>query len=793
MSDLEFTDNEGPPKNNAEDERVTTSATKTIVSNEMIYNIAQAKIQKPRPGIILYQEKSNQSRPIASTAMKYARPKPNIASTNKHPKPKLPIDNRSNRILHTSEDCESNHPLKLQRSKLTKVAKSNPIQTFKSTNLNLKSANNKTFKSSFIPTSSIQKVAKKNHQKTFESISLKDNEVSETFSIQDTIFNHRTASATPVKPPRQHQTSAKMNFVKQTKIPKTSSKQTKLTQSSRSSSSSSKLKTNDEENQSEVRKHSACNESFCRKTNSRENEKSKLFQGINDSPETNQVVFLRDCLQQSPNHSGKFLPEMERPEPVGCAFETEPISNMNNSFVNSTYCDLSYLPKHENRLDSMGVNVDGEDAFLQDIDDKDGVDVNFYCLTFTTRNPLIPMSKQKFSQQIRNNIKRKSLVEVTKSDKAECGPRTEMEDVKTDKLKNNCDKSASETELEINPIGCQTRHLDNQFESSCSCLNHGTLSKHSKSCCDDLMGKFYNVEELVVSEKTEVAQQIKSIADEEDDFTEEQELKEMPKLACEYASNPDSGNKAEVYGTLSSKYSQGSIRSFYNSPHHEVCLYDSNSLAISYVSTKHNLSSSSESASRSSTSSPCNSKRDDLYRSSDAVQRSGAPVVVTKSTSKEGARLTLVKKPKRGGSTLELLITDENASNNNEMLPTADSEQIKRSSRFKITKRSRFSKPESKSIALPSCSQSSQKKSKWSGLKRFGAKKNAKPLSNNTEIQKSKTNLVSKLLPGKSKTNSNDGKHKEKLQPQCTNSRNQKQSSNKHCSASTSLSRTNLR
>jgi len=829
MSDRELTDNEGPPdviafSSNCTISKSFAAAGSSLEGGEMVYNIAQAKISKMKP------DKNDRQRSLNSNFNN--RKFSHLNSFNG---------------LHTLEQSSSKsnlslekHPNKgLHKQSVSKIAK--PIQTKQLQKT--KSLSNSVHRSSTAAKMQLVKCyPRKNNANDHSGVSSlfeKANTLKQVSVPNKKLIAEGKEPSTPVKPPRQATKKATNREIKESKIPKACKRQSSLPRRCKLACSPRSVQFEKPKSSALTSfKNNNCSSSFSSNhpnfshSNSYKTNKTK-----SDVASSLKLSKIEQSFQQEKSgdfltsdnqiehasldpiydtSSEEFAKQTERPDPVGCAFDCQPVINqqsLGTSFLNPTYSHLKSdgIQHFHQRPDSMIVNVDKNDNHSQDcnLDDNDAVDVNFYCLTFTTRNPLVPLSKRKFHQQIKNNIKRKSITksilngEISEDFCYEANLATTESNLQFDDLdkksiayekpfkeSNNCNETIPIDNCGVTSF-CRNSRLTKQQDYANSGNSKATTTSTP----------------LVTSETTNLtcshySEEGTSFSDEENSLAADSGVIEMPKLEYHYSSNTNRRTKSAdaSLASLTKKHSQHSL---FNSPHHEVCLYDSNSLAISYVSTRQSCSSSSESASRSNTSSPSTNKRDDSFWKNDVMKQSSRPVLMSKSISKEGPRLTLVKKQKRTGEqTLELLITSEN-----------DTNKKKFSSINGKTKQNEQS-PCGRSLQLhpePSNSEltsqetrpfNSRKKAKWSGLKRFSAKKNAKETKQTTkitDIQKSKTSLVSKILPSKTKsgTGSNSNKNfKEKIKSPNKKIFSQTQTKCKSKASTTSsnnFSRTNLR
>ena len=828
MSDRDLTDNEGPPDAILPFEvkpfipLVIPVAESSIEDGEMVYNIARAQVSKLAPDYKGQQSSLNtNSNNGKLNGIKNSAPNEMKSLKERatgHLMQEAPALKPENKVIRSQYVSKLAKPSKGVLQTSTSQSPSTVASPLGKSYSSKKIANN-------IASSTLH--LKSNVHSTSNGSGVAKNKM----------FVTKTGTLTPVKPPRHSVTKAQKHELKETKIPKPHTAQSSLPRRSLSATATRRLRSEkifnssaksrdiskNVDNQCASQANNAQKTSFSNMNSNKGSDSSLLSQHSeaeklsNDGKTTCAINHLNISSTDelvNKNSSEQLPYQIERPDPIGCAFDYEStkLQTSADGIFNPTYSSMEVLSKQHlrTRPDSMIVNVDdGDTCGLADItEDNDAVDVNFYCLTFTTRNPLIPLSKSKFTQQIRNNIKRKSLTEASKSEikQAICHlkngtseERFEYDRVyevtnqtlhseSTNKSRQisphiDCDYNANNVFIKGQKIDVELGHK-NEVETPFSAT---AFLKNSKflATMDEAHSAFKHPIKVG-----------SSCLEEDDNFVKEARIKEMPKLKCDYALST-SVRSTSAEGSLdrvsNSKYSTNSL---YNSPHHEVCLYDSNSLAISYVNTKHSYSSSSDSASRSSTSSPSTCKRDDLFRSSN-LKRSSKPVVMSKSTSKEGARLTLVKKLKHTGKqTLELLITNENDTTGVKLSPTHD--LLHPPNTLSIIEKPQCSKSvqnmDKSSVAI-----SSPKKFKWSGLKRFGGKNNTKDsgqhATRNTTSQKSKASLVSKILPNRAKISTNCKKscNENTISSKSSKrSQNQTKHQSKACSAPNSFPRSNL-
>ena len=700
ISDKELTDNEGPLVGSAFELKCSIPqplATRNSCGDEeMVYNIAEAKVSKIRPRKNDRKSSSNSNcnngKSIQFNSTKEQRNYENSKSKLSSLKPDTKdLQNQfSSKLAKSTQNKHNNYSSTVSNAvkRPSSAAKTQLVKRYPKTEGVSNSAG------------LASQLCKRN---TF-------NKPNEAFSSKKALVGNNRLS-TPVKPPRQSITKPSITQKNESKIPKGFRRQTSLPRPCKSAGSP---RSNYFVTQTNIT--SSSNSTKVGKSNNFYSFGNKSISNFNQSHDSNlhnnNVDVLSTTTSGAKNtsiqnrlvcgdnpisntaivplnkvSSEEFTIQTERPEPVGCASNCSPATKkmtLSTSFLNPTYTNLEYSgTKHfHQRPDSMIVNVDIDNNPCQgaNVEENDGINVNFYCLTFTTRNPLIPLSKQKFHRQIRQNIKRKSLMETTIDETIGTFDNTK------NAMKNNfqcCHFSEKNTAHENSLSLTEFYDCYRETSSPKDCVN--TFCMHSMAAPTDQEHDAFeydnevadilnrkattshlNEKETTVSTTLHWVTERKSLTDEEDNFAEDSDVKEMPKLECNYSLRKSKTMSAEndLAVCLPHKHSQNSL---YNSPHHEVCLYDSNSLAISYVSTKQSCSSSSDSASRSNTSSPLTGKGDNFFRKNDKMKQLSRSVVMSKSTSKEGTRLTLVKKQKHtGGQTLELLITNENDETQNE-------------------------------------------------------------------------------------------------------------------------------
>lgn len=232
------------------------------------------------------------------------------------------------------------------------------------------------------------------------------------------------------------------------------------------------------------------------------------------------------------------------------------------------------------------------------------------------------------------------------------------------------------------------------------------------------------------------------------------ETEEMPELNCSYGAKT-TPEKNEKLNRCDNK-----DKSSCNSITREVCLYDTNSLAMSYVSAKSKSTLSSDTALPTSDSSSfaASLKRSDILKAKDVSKQKFCNVVMTKSTSEDGATLTLVKKHNSSGPTLELLITNENDLGGNS-IACEFKNQVTSSKNSLISKSMSDQANSSRGLrsrkVLQTLSQLSPKRTNWSGIARGNPPKASKTRkscsSKASKLQKPKTSLINRLWSTKNK------------------------------------------
>ena len=783
MSDRELTDNESPPDlhfyRQTRNQSPVGQPPKEYLPKEdgMVYNIAQAKVIK---SIGFQSERENFA--YCGNTLKLLKSKSSFhqeyPSTNITPKDLFPEKIIPSKNASTNEVMLSKTLTNFQLIQTNNVDRTKGIH-----NSSKKLVQD--HKNSFIPILSKSNVNE-------ASTNLQNIVVEPTSDTHSQVQNLRkvlprcreNSKLKPVKPPRNS-----INTLEQTKK-KSPSRQSSLPRPRKniSSCSSSKM-----ERQSylgdQIKKNIPINnvqitdkqlisnnlkpnQSLQQKDLQYENSTSNKisFSGTSHSKDDSITFTIRhDSFDQHDQTTSSFehysKTQDKRPDPVGCEFDfnvsSTSAANQNVSmFTQSRSMSASDSNNEKDvRPESMIVNIDDNDWLLLDNqEESEAIDVNFYCLTFTTQNPLIPMSKQKFNQQIKTNMKRKSLSEIaniidpeTLTNDVQCGDNN----FHNDQLHNNLQQQMFEAEnsqlssenmneRNLSLPACNTMFADQSISEACK-------NKKQACNCNNVDQNAYGIDFVHDSRK---------LSEKE---LEMSEIKEIPKLPYSYSTNTYSGkNKLSVNENVSDMQSKntGSVRSsFYNSPNREVCLYDSNSLAISYVDTKQPVQSAPETLFRADTSLSLGKK--DEMRKNEIIKRNICPVVMTKSTSEEGATLTLIKKQRSGGHTLELLITNKNnkdvpidASNEQSIQTLAGKCQHVKATKTSLNKHS-----------IAKSADESPRKLKWPGLKRFGSKKKpeeTKPLKQ--KLQKTKSSLVSKILTSKSKpSSSKEGAQYQKL------------------------------
>ncbi|XP_076817144.1 uncharacterized protein LOC143462763 [Clavelina lepadiformis] len=376
-----------------------------------------------------------------------------------------------------------------------------------------------------------------------------------------------------------------------------------------------------------------------------------------------------------------------RPEPLGC-------DNESQGRYTSSQNSCSDLDENSEKFrpDSLFVNVDEDDWSLYDDDDDDAVQVNFYCLTFTSKNPLIPLSKMKFRQEVTKNKMRMSS-DLTPTSEA-------SQDQNNEEKENDFDpQPAQDCDVKDSPMDVRWAWRED-------------VPGMGRERDPDVENEDFD------SPKIEEMHKIGLVGEAEQSISDQEPQN-------------DSGN--EIHNeSSSSKLSSASSQAIDDySVTREVCLYDSNSLEMSYVSTKQSLNSSVGSPSRSSSSSQ-SPNRCGVIKDSEVRRRTSRPIVMSKSTSREGARLTLVKRNSSGAPKLELLITKEKEPN--PLRETMEDRGVDSGIRLKSRQTS---------------AEENRKKSRWLGLRR---KKSASGTGHVT-----KQSLVGKLFATKSDSTATSG------------------------------------
>ena len=755
MSDHELTDNEGPPEINPIPKYILTSnsipATNPSENEAMIYNLSQAAIHKfnaalsgkcepssdlDRAADWLRSSRSNCFDSIEAKAESRDVKVSELDDKHGCTVDKFFLDPNTNRSDWSIEE--------------TSFARSR------------KQSVNYTSKMSFIPSLSSTKHF---HQK-LQSDESKPSENLKVFysRLQSTEnlgfspkLNNQTRNVSkPAKPPRHLQATDQENSnLSEKKFSRIPCRQSPLRYVQKRTSRVSILKP---EESFQV-KRSDKNEKKLQKSDNqfpwyRNKEAAKntsehngiVKQLITLPEETHEVNLTKDSSAvRTKNEIPLF---QERPDPVGCSFEPTTLhANASNSFLGRQNQNTGLIKKVNTNEDSEGRalhnNKDG--LFLEESahENKEVDDINFFCLAFATRNPLVPLSKRDFRQQITNNLQQKLSVES--SDQNLYHNLNAFKENLSD-LKILGNGSSKLDQNAITPLRQKSNFVDQKYhekENSSSLANDTVCSKKFFSLLDS---KENEAERATKSEYYVIEQ----TSEDDEEQHEISEIKKMPKLNCSYTLNtPSNKFKKELFHSSAKSNLASAKNSNCDSFAQEVCLYDTDSLAMSYVNTKQK-SCSSQSVSLLSSNSTFG-KRNESTRTNNAYKTSCRPVIMTKSTSKEGTTLTLVKKEKSTGSTLELLITNE--IEENQQLSTI--EKAKDKNFKKLPHQADSSSSIKSKKVLQTLSQLSPKRANWSGITCLAHKKNPKwnkSYNKQSKLQKPKANLFKKVLSTKTKT-----------------------------------------
>nr|CAB3263279.1 uncharacterized protein LOC108949934 [Phallusia mammillata] len=447
-----------------------------------------------------------------------------------------------------------------------------------------------------------------------------------------------------------------------------------------------------------------------------------------------EIAHNRNHLEASENYPTAVD---HRQEPDGCDHEAE----VRKSIKPHVYENVASIfgGKTEVRPDSMLVNVDDCDwrAPNDDVTDEGGaegeaVDINFYCLTLTSLNPLVPVSRRKFAQEVKRSKQQKGSLEQQRA-------------LARQKLRENFD---SGREMDFAEDESTRRALQQLLEaektleelvldSKPSEIIEAPKPQNNNNVCWDW--KLGSGDKLTSDEIED--------CDKDEELAESDNLPQMPKLECDYYSRKDSVSSGGVESPQSlAEVTAAQFSNQIEPSHRQVCLYATNSLEMNYVSTQ----SRSESPAR-SRGSPSPSRKL-VVKDSDLRRRTSRPIIITKSTSKEGAQLTLVKKDKGSRPTLELQITREEVQNEVDL----STSKIKKPRQINRGRKNGISAdPNSHgSETKDKTGEETPKRSKWSGLRRFGSKRSeSKPRRSSAEgtSSPSRSSIVSKLLTPKVK------------------------------------------
>ncbi|XP_039260453.2 uncharacterized protein LOC120336762 [Styela clava] len=372
------------------------------------------------------------------------------------------------------------------------------------------------------------------------------------------------------------------------------------------------------------------------------------------------------------------------------------------------------------RPESMFVNVndeewnsdEDEDTYTSDCDVSEGddvIDVNFYCLSFTTKNPLIPLSKRSFVKEV---TKRKRMSKEERgSDETSTGDDTES---------NPIQKWAEKVNRTFPPEKCVSDNTDQNFERSSSSLRRSVTFDANSGTPIELLPDCNN----------------------DDDIKNEDIVKSYSTL------NRNSTEESAIDATSTT-----------SSPS-QVLLYDSSSLEINYVKPKSfgeinpikqcaSNKPKNEFYKKAATKLPVPEDSSKLKQSSamkaSTVMAKNKQILVAGSSGTQGTQLSLVK---RNGEAfgLELVITSENdVSTSGCAMPTED--KIKNNKRLVSSKKG--NQNSAPFLSNDTAKQSPSKRSKWGGLKKFGSKKEKDEVKSKSPHR---SNIINSKSPAKSKT-----------------------------------------
>jgi len=461
-----------------------------------------------------------------------------------------------------------------------------------------------------------------------------------------------------------------------------------------------------------------------------------------------------------------------RPEPDGCdqpCAGRKPPSNCKVTTDRRMPCfESDFQLLKETRPDSMFVNVDDRDwqspesdDSLIDNNDKEAVGIKFYCLTFTSRNPLMPMSQRKFSQEIKKCKEKKG---IARAEQPGCRLNAELQAVEranarmVDQDANNAAfQQLLEAEQTLEELVTDATNLNirptPEIDEMGSLKDAGFVP--GKTDCNSVKGFVYPGESESQNSKGSTA------------------LTDVPPVMCSYVNSvnqqmvieetqllledADTEKDEQIPQTLTEIASRINSDRGTEPAHRRICLYNSNSLEVDYVSHQARTDSS---PSRLGSSSPQPGKRK-VMKDRELIRRSSRPVVVTKSVADDGARLTLVKKDTGRRPTLELKITaecDRDSGHNKRptKLATPKSFNRTRANGTSLSPNDKNDQVNGTSKQLARNSSPSQKLSVWPAIKRFGSRrsqsKSPKRITDETaNTLVSKTGIVSKLLTPKVK------------------------------------------
>nr|XP_018669453.2 kinesin-like protein KIF26B [Ciona intestinalis] len=710
MSDRELTDNEGPPVSLPVQPRGRCPTVSSPLSdNEMVYNLGDAEV-RPVKGCVRGMGGDGQAMGcVQSPGSEGGRSK--IPSRVKNCKSKLP---RHNSNLVKTDTIESH------KQRRTECIAARGIHSRSSTagseHQHAPSRENHSQSKLQNPgvhpvTSDVKSVSKPNKPPRSNSSSLDKRKTAK--SAGDVSLGHPHKPSTRLTKPKQSLDYS--NGIQQSRPSSAQSRSSCRKTAPPPPKRSSSVAASRERRNNEQVKHSSRQESKNENHNSKVPLQSKLVAPrtrIGATDGKNSIGKCRIASQSSKKsnihtYENVHIPAFpnaqdERPEPVGCDEETALASSCLGRKAESKKMEKEQNSK---RSESMYVNLDDGDWEFSDEDHENSkvVDVNFYCLTFTSRNPLVPLSRRRFSQQIEQN-RRKSDASDGQSIEIDSEYETQKKE-DAEKIIEDARKFA--LNLEEMPLTAKAKRSEDDFSLK-EKPSEDDRNMQIAAWCQQGDGDYSDVDD-----DNELG----------DDVFTESEIKKMPKLECSYTHNDRSPIPMSTFHPFNQTPAHVSRSGSQASDiEHRRVVYDSNSLEMSYLDTRQWLADSPE-LRKTSYESPSRRLTPKKQIATGASKKS---VLITKSTSQEGARLTLIKKKKGGGSTLELMITDE------EPNPLTDREHLVNCN------------PSNAEVRVLE-ETNKLKRSRWSGLRKLSMKSTSKS-PKKTSAGKS---FVSKILTPK--------------------------------------------